>query len=131
MELLSKAMELGADFVDVEFGSQIVSNLINNRNKTSSKIIMSYHDFKETPSLEKLESIYNQINKLNPDFVKVAEACGVTSFRVNKKEEVVPALEKALAHNGPALVHCKVAKQDNVYPMVPAGNALDQVMDMA
>ncbi len=66
---LSKAMDLGADFVDVEFGSEIVNNLINN--KTSSKIIVSYHDFKETPSLQKLELIYNQINKLNPDLIKI------------------------------------------------------------
>jgi len=40
-------------------------------------------------------------------------------------------LEQAFAYDGPVLVHCKVAKEDNVYPMVPAGNALDQVMDMA
>ena len=34
-------------------------------------MIISHHDFKETPSLEKLESIYNEINKLSPDFVKI------------------------------------------------------------
>ena len=73
----------------------------------------------------------SQLGPSNPDFTKVAEACGVYSLRVTEKDEVVPALEKALAHNGPVLIHCKVAKEDNVYPMVPAGNALDQVMDMA
>ena len=71
LALLNKAIELGADFVDVEFGSEILNAIIDNKNKTESKIIISYHDFEETPSLEKLESICNQINKLNPDFVKI------------------------------------------------------------
>ncbi len=73
----------------------------------------------------------SQLGLSNPDFGGIAKACGVQSFQVNKKDEVVPTIEKALAYNGPVLVHCKVAKEDNVYPMVPAGNALDQVMDMA
>ena len=73
----------------------------------------------------------SQLGLSNPDFVKIGEACGVYSLLVSEKDDVVPAIEKALSHNGPALVHCKVAKEDNVYPMVPAGAALDQVMDMA
>ena len=73
----------------------------------------------------------SQLGLSNPDFAKVAEACGVFSLQVSEKNQVVPALEKALEHDGPVLVHCKVAKEDNVYPMVPAGHALDQVMDMA
>lgn len=67
----------------------------------------------------------------NPDFVKLAEGYGMFAIRVEKKEDVVPAIKKALAHKGPAMVHVIVAKSDNVYPMVPAGHALDQVMDMA
>ena len=73
----------------------------------------------------------SQLEASNPDFVKIAEACGVHSVRVTEQGEVAPAIERALAHNGPVVVHCKVAREDNVYPMVPAGNALDQVMDMA
>jgi len=73
----------------------------------------------------------SELGPSNPDFVGIAEACGVHSFQVTKKDQVVPTIEKALAYHGPVLVHCKVAKEDNVYPMVPAGNALDQVMDMA
>ncbi|MBI4358532.1 MAG: biosynthetic-type acetolactate synthase large subunit [Candidatus Omnitrophica bacterium] len=73
----------------------------------------------------------SQLGPSNPDFVKIGEACGVYSLQVSKKDDVVPAIEKALAHQGPVLVHCKVAQEDNVYPMVPAGSALDQVMDMA
>ena len=73
----------------------------------------------------------SQLGPSNPDFVKIAEACGVYSLQVSENDEVVPAIEKALAHSGPVVVRVKVAKEDNVYPMVPAGNALDQVMDMA
>ena len=72
-----------------------------------------------------------ELGPSNPDFVKIAEGCRVTAFRVSEKEEVLPALKKALAHDGPVLIHVLVAKEDNVYPMVPAGHALDQVMDMA
>jgi len=67
----------------------------------------------------------------NPDFVKIAESYGALGLRIEKKREVVPMIEKALKHNGPVVVDVHVAKQDNVYPMVPAGAALDQVMDMA
>ncbi len=73
----------------------------------------------------------SQLGASNPDFVKIGEACGVKSFRIREKSEIVPTLQKAFQHEGPALVHCLVAKEDNVYPMVPAGAALDQVMDMA
>ncbi len=67
--LLKAAIDNNADFIDVEFQSEIMNQIIEN--KKLSKIIISHHDLKETPSLEKLESIYNQINKLNPDFVKI------------------------------------------------------------
>lgn len=73
----------------------------------------------------------SQLGPSNPDFSKVGESMGVFSIKVTEKDQVVPAIQKALAHNGPVLVHCVVVKADNVYPMVPAGHALDQVMDMA
>jgi len=67
----------------------------------------------------------------NPDFMKLAESHRVKAFTVDKKDDMVPTIEKALAHKGPVLVRVVVAKEDNVYPMVPSGHALDQVMDMA
>jgi acetolactate synthase-1/2/3 large subunit len=73
----------------------------------------------------------SQLGPSNPDFLKIADAYGCKAIRVKEKEEVDAAIKQALAHDGPALVHCVVAKEDNVYPMVPAGHALDQVMDMA
>jgi acetolactate synthase-1/2/3 large subunit len=73
----------------------------------------------------------SELGPSNPDFCRVAESFGVLGIQVSKKDEVVPAIKKALAHNGPVVLHFLVAKEDNVYPMVPAGHALDQVMDMA
>ncbi len=73
----------------------------------------------------------SQLGPSNPDFVKIAEGYGALGIRVSEKEEVIPAIEKALKHDGPVLVHVVVSPSENVYPMVPAGHALDQVMDMA
>ena len=69
--LLKKAAESGAEYVDVEFktNKEIINDLNNNKKK--SKIIVSYHNFDGTPQLEELENIYNEIKKLNPDFVKI------------------------------------------------------------
>ena len=64
LRLLQKAIELGADYVDVEYDS---SNHITKRN--SSKIIISYHNFKETP--HNLNKIYNDICQRKPDIVKI------------------------------------------------------------
>ncbi len=71
------------------------------------------------------------IGPTSPDFVKLVEAYGALAIRIQHKKEVVPAIKKALAHQGPVVVHCLVSREENVYPMVPAGNALDQIMDMA
>ena len=73
----------------------------------------------------------SELGPSNPDFVKLAEGFGALGLRATKKEEVTSVIEKALKHNGPALMHFMVEAQDNVYPMVPAGQALDQVIDMA
>jgi len=59
----------------------------------------------------------------SPDFVKLAEAYQVKGFHIGKVEEAESVLKAALKHNGPALVHCEVVKEDNVFPMVPAGKS--------
>ncbi|HNX67975.1 MAG TPA: biosynthetic-type acetolactate synthase large subunit [Candidatus Omnitrophota bacterium] len=71
------------------------------------------------------------IGPTNPDFMKLVGAYGILGIRIKEKKEVVPAIKKALAHRGPVVVQCLVAREENVYPMVAAGNALDQIMDMA
>jgi acetolactate synthase-1/2/3 large subunit len=61
---------------------------------------------------------------LSPDFVKLAAAYDVPAVLVSTRGEVVPAVEKARSTRGPALIEFKVAKEDAVYPMVPAGSDL-------
>jgi acetolactate synthase-1/2/3 large subunit len=63
-----------------------------------------------------------------PDFVKLAEAHGALGLRVQEIKEVVPALEKAFAHAGPVVVECMVEPEANVYPMVPAGASLTEMI---
>ena len=63
------------------------------------------------------------------DFCKVAEGLGCTAIRVTKKEEVVPALEKAIALKAPVLIECVIPEDDKVFPMVPAGAPIADVFD--
>ena len=66
--------------------------------------------------------------KYLPDFVKLAEAHGAMGLRVQELKQVVPALKKAFAHDGPVLVECMVESEANVYPMVPAGASLTEMI---
>jgi len=65
----------------------------------------------------------------NPDFVKIAEAYGLPALRVKRKEEVVPAIEQAMAEPGPFLIDFMVEPEENVYPMVVPGTALNEVIE--
>ncbi len=64
-----------------------------------------------------------------PDFVKIAEAYGLPGLRVKHKEEVVPAIQKAMAEPGPFLIDFRIEPEENVYPMVPPGAALKEVIE--
>ena len=64
-----------------------------------------------------------------PDFVKLAEAYGGTGIRVDKLKDLGPALDKALGLNDQfVIVDVAVSKEENVFPMVPAGAALDEMV---
>ena len=63
------------------------------------------------------------------DFVKVAEGLGCKAIRITKKEEIGPALEEAIAYDGPVVLDCQIDQDDKVFPMVPAGAAIDEVFD--
>ena len=63
------------------------------------------------------------------DFCKVAEGLGCTAIRVTKKEEVAPAIEKAIALKAPVLIECMIPEDDKVFPMVPAGAPISEVFD--
>jgi acetolactate synthase-1/2/3 large subunit len=75
------------------------------------------------------DSRYSHIDLAgSPDFVKLAEAYGVKGLRATNKAEARAAWQEALNHPGPVLVEFVVPKLENVYPMVPQGNTLDQMI---
>ncbi len=63
------------------------------------------------------------------DFCKVAEGLGCEAIRVTKKEEVGPAIEKAISLNAPVVIECVIEEDDKVFPMVPAGAAISDAFD--
>ena len=63
------------------------------------------------------------------DFVKVAEALGAVGIRVTKKQEMAPALEKAIALGRLVVIDCMIDCDDKVFPMVAAGAPLEEVFD--
>jgi len=64
-----------------------------------------------------------------PDFIKIAEGYGLPGLRVDRREEVAPAIEQAMAHDGPFLIEFLVEPEENVYPMVPPGASLAEVIE--
>ena len=63
------------------------------------------------------------------DFIKVAEGLGCMGIRVTKKEEVAPAIEKAISLNKPVVINCMIPEDDKVFPMVPAGAPISEAFD--
>ena len=63
------------------------------------------------------------------DFVKLIEAYGGVGFRVTKKSEVESTIKKALEIDNVVMVDFRIAREENVYPMVPAGSPIDQMID--
>jgi acetolactate synthase I/II/III large subunit len=65
---------------------------------------------------------------LSPDFVKLAEAHGIPGATVRTRGEVLPAVKAARERKGPFLINFLVEKEDSVYPMIPAGSALHEMI---
>jgi acetolactate synthase-1/2/3 large subunit len=71
---------------------------------------------------------YSYTTLYNPDFVKLAESYGALGLRVTKKEEVRRAIEKALATDNTVFIDFHIEPEENVYPMVPAGEAINRMI---
>jgi acetolactate synthase-1/2/3 large subunit len=63
-----------------------------------------------------------------PDLVKVAEANGITGFRALKPSDVDPVLEESFKTEGPVLMEFMVREVENVYPMIPAGKSMNELL---
>ena len=72
---------------------------------------------------------YHSSHLLGPDWLKLAEAYGVAGFRATTPEEVDGAIAAARAVDGPALVHFMIAEEQNVFPMMPAGKGLSDLLE--
>lgn len=68
----------------------------------------------------------------SPDFVKLAEAYGCVGIRVEKPEDVRPAIEAALkVKKKPVVIECIIPTEENVYPMIPAGESVSEMRHRA
>ncbi len=74
------------------------------------------------------EKRYSSVYLKNPDFVKMGEAYDIPSRRVEKREDVMDALQFAIDTPGPVLLEFVVEMEEAVYPMVPSGAALDEMI---
>ncbi len=65
----------------------------------------------------------------NPDFVKLAEAYGIPGIRVTQKDQVDGAIQQAMEMPGPVVVDFIVKEDENVYPMIPAGESVHEMLE--
>ncbi|HLF04634.1 MAG TPA: biosynthetic-type acetolactate synthase large subunit [Dehalococcoidia bacterium] len=80
------------------------------------------------------EFFYNKdycatVYSANPDFVKLADAFGIPGIRVKEKVQVAAAIQQAMATPGPVVVDFIIKQDENVYPMIPAGESVREMME--
>ncbi len=63
-----------------------------------------------------------------PDFISLSKAFGIEGIVITERDDLIPQLQKALAHEGPVLVNVNVRKGENCYPMVPPGKSNAQMV---
>jgi acetolactate synthase-1/2/3 large subunit len=74
---------------------------------------------------------YSHVEISSPDYIKLADAYGIPAQRVKLSTQVEPAIRNALAHtSGPVLVEFVVDQEENVYPMIPAGQTVNEIIDV-
>ena len=72
---------------------------------------------------------YHSAHLPGPDFVKLAEAYGVPAFKATKTSEVDEVIRTAQAIDGPVLIWFEIAEEQNVFPMMPAGKGLSDLLE--
>ncbi|QQS50236.1 MAG: biosynthetic-type acetolactate synthase large subunit [Bacteroidota bacterium] len=74
------------------------------------------------------DSRYSQTYMMNPDFIKLAEAFGIKGKKILDRPNLVGGVEEMLAHSGAYLLEVSIEKEDNVFPMVPTGASVAEVI---
>ena len=72
---------------------------------------------------------YVSTRVFNPDFVKLAEAYGMPGLRVSEKSQVRPTIDQAMRTKGPVIIDFKIVAEENVYPMIPAGTSVGEMLE--
>jgi|TARA_B110000263_G_scaffold191155_1_gene169000 acetolactate synthase-1/2/3 large subunit len=65
----------------------------------------------------------------NPDFVKLADAYGIKALRVTNQDEMEGAINAARAHDGPFIIDFVIYRDENVFPMIPSGQSVAQLIE--
>jgi len=65
----------------------------------------------------------------NPDFVKLAEAFGIKGLRCTSQDDLEATIREAMEHDGPVVVDFVIRADENVYPMIPAGESIEQLIE--
>ena len=73
------------------------------------------------------EERYSFTEMVNADFVGIAKAYGIAGNKVTERENLKDAVEAMLDHKGPSVLEVVVEKEDNVFPMVPAGDSVANI----
>ena len=74
------------------------------------------------------EGRYSFTEMVNPDFVKLNEAYGIKAQKVVDRKDLVPAINEMLAHEGPYFLEVRVEKEENVFPMIPTGASVSDMI---
>jgi acetolactate synthase-1/2/3 large subunit len=74
------------------------------------------------------EKRYSFTDITSPDFVKLADAYGIPGKRVEERQDLGSALDAMLSHKGPYLLEIRVEKEDNVFPFIPSGAAVSDML---
>ncbi len=74
------------------------------------------------------EKRYSFTKLHNPDFIMIAKGYGIEGNKVDKREDLDAAMQKMIDHDGPYVLEVIIEKEDNVFPMVPAGASVSDVM---
>jgi len=101
------------------------------QNKLPVKIILMNNNFlgmvRQWQQLF-FERRYSFTELQNPDFITIAKGFGIEGHKVEKRENIEDGIQKMLDHNGPYLLEIMVEKEDNVFPMIPAGYSVSEII---
>ena len=74
------------------------------------------------------EKRYSFTGLKNPDFITFAKGYGIDGQKVESRDDLEGAIQKMIDHEGPYLLEVMIEKEDNVFPMVPAGASVSEVI---